>query len=141
MLSGGDRGTNGTNVEDNLPSSPQQYPHEDHSGDNSTTTISVQLNTDMTAAQRFPAWLMLMVSSIICIIALQSRRGLFDVDGPGEAWVLSVGCISFVFSLAAVVMYLCFRTVFVGNIPEAVMVRVIASTAVRLDHVGLDHVG
>jgi hypothetical protein len=89
----------------------------------STTQITIQLNTDMTAAQRFPAWIMLCVSSIICVIALQSRRGLFDVDGPGEAWILSVGAISFLLSLAAIVMYLCFRPIFVSNIPEAVMVR------------------
>ena len=77
----------------------------------------------MTAAQRFPAWIVLCVSSIICVLALHSRRGLLDVDGPGEAWILSVGAISFLLSLSAIVMYLCFRTVFVSNIPEAVMVR------------------
>lgn len=106
-------GTNGTNYEDN------------NSGSDGTTTLTVQLHTDMSAAQRFPAWLLLTVSSVICVIALQSRRGIFDVDGPGEAWVLSVGIISFFFSLAAVIMYLCFRAVFVGAIPEAVMVRLL----------------
>ena len=103
-------GTNGTNYEENATAS------------DGTTTLTVQLNTDMTAAQRFPAWLLLTVTSAICVIALQSRRGIFDVDGPGEAWVLSVGIISFFFSLASVIMYLCFRGVFVGAIPEAVMV-------------------
>jgi hypothetical protein len=97
-------GTNGTNYEENASNS------------DGTTTLTVQLNTDMSAAHRFPAWLLLTVSSVICIIALQSRRGIFDVDGPGEAWVLSVGIISFFFSLVAVVMYLCFRMVFVGAI-------------------------
>ena len=91
----------------------------------STTQITIQLNTDMTAAQRFPTWILLCVSSIICVLALHSRRGLLDVDdGPSEAWILSVGAISFLLSLAAIVMYLCFRTVFVSNIPEAVMVCV-----------------
>ena len=89
----------------------------------SSTQITINLNTDMTAAQRFPAWILLCVSSIVCVIALQSRRGFFDVDDAGEAWILSVGSISFLLSLAAIVMYLCFRTVFVSNIPEAVMVR------------------
>lgn len=112
-------GTNGTNYEDN------------NSGSDGTTTLTVQLHTDMSAAQRFPAWLLLTVSSVICVIALQSRRGIFDVDGPGEAWVLSVGIISFFFSLAAVIMYLCFRAVFVGAIPEAVMVRLFIEKMIR----------
>jgi hypothetical protein len=89
----------------------------------STTQITLQLNTDMTAAQRFPVWILLCVSSIICVIALQSRRGLLDVDGAGDVWIVSVGAISFLLSLSAVIMYLCFRTIFVSNIPEAVMVR------------------
>ena len=84
---------------------------------------TIQLNTDMTAAQRFPTWIVLCVSSIICVLALHSRRGLLGVDGAGEAWILSVGAISFLLSLSAIVMYLCFRNVFVSNIPEAVMVR------------------
>ena len=89
-----------------------------------TTQITLQVNTDMTAAQRFPTWILLCVSSMICVIALQSRRGLLNVDdGGSEAWILSVSAISFILSFAAVVMYLCFRTVFVSNIPEAVMVR------------------
>ena len=99
----------------------------------STTQITIQLNTDMTAAQRFPTWILLCVSSIICVLALHSRRGLLDVDdGPSEAWILSVGAISFLLSLAAIVMYLCFRTVFVSNIPEAVMVRVCVCVCVAV---------
>ena len=108
----------------------QPYPNEGREEEptaaedgTSSTQITINLNTDMTAAQRFPAWILLCVSSIVCVIALQSRRGFFDVDDAGEAWILSVGSISFLLSLAAIVMYLCFRTVFVSNIPEAVMVR------------------
>jgi hypothetical protein len=96
-------------------------------GSSNTTQITIQVNTDMTTnAQRFPTWILLCVSSIICVIALQSRRGLLQVDGPGEAWVLSVGSISFLLSFIAIIMYLCCRTIFVSNIPEAVMVRLLS---------------
>jgi hypothetical protein len=95
------------------------------SSSSSSTQITIQLNTDMTAAQRFPTWILLCVSSIICVLALHSRRGILDADGSlgNEAWILSVGAISFLLSLSAIVMYLCFRSVFVGNIFEAIMVR------------------
>jgi hypothetical protein len=111
----------------NDPNQPYPNDGQETAAEDGTTTsstqITINLNTDMTAAQRFPAWILLCVSSIVCVIALQSRRGFFDVDDAGEAWILSVGSISFLLSLAAIVMYLCFRTVFVSNIPEAVMVR------------------
>lgn len=114
-----EKSNNGTYDED--PTATVDGSHGNN-GTGGSTQITIQLNTDMTAAQRFPTWIVLCVSSIICVLALHSRRGLLDVDGPGEAWILSVGAISFLLSLSAIVMYLCFRNIFVSNIPEAVMV-------------------
>lgn len=119
-------------------STPTHYDDDDKSENvngssqgGSTTQITLQVNTDMTAAQRFPTWILLCVSSIICVIALNSRRGLLDTDSPGEeAWIFSVSVISFILSLSAIVMYLCFRTIFVSNIPEAVMVRIMLCVVV-----------
>lgn len=99
--------------------------------DEQLTTITLRLNTDMAAAQRFPVWMSLAVFSAVCVTALQSRRGILAVDGPGEAWILSVFCISFVVSLAVVFLYLLYRAPFVGQIPEVVVVSVARGAAWR----------
>ena len=128
-MTSGMKGTNvdGTTTPSSSPSSSttsKQYDY-DETDVETRTQLTIELNTDMTAAQRFPIWILLTVSSIICVIALDSRKNLFHVDSSGEKWVLAVGSISFVLSLLAVFMYLCCRMIFVSNIPEAVMVRFI----------------
>lgn len=85
--------------------------------------ITLELNTDFQAAKRFPAWMALAVFSAVCIAALESRRHLFESVSYGSNWVLSVCIMSFLFSFFAVLAYLCFRGVFVGQIAEIILVR------------------
>ena len=89
---------------ENTPSSPR--------------TVTLEVNTDYSDAARFPAWVALMVFSIVCLAALESRKGLFSADSAGEKWALAVCLMSMLFAFLAVVAYLIMRSIFVGQIPE-----------------------
>lgn len=103
-----------------------QSPSSNGSNDSNTSNnmVTLQLNTDTSSAERFSVWMGLTVFSMICLIALQSRRGLFDADTAGEVWVVAVFVLSFLLSLSAVVAYLLVRSIFVGHVPEIALVRV-----------------
>jgi hypothetical protein len=87
-----------------------------------SNTVQVELNLDYESAHRFPGWLSLSAFSAICLAALQSQNVDFDADQSGKAWVLSVCIISMVLSFVAVLLYLCCRGAFVGQIPEVAIV-------------------
>jgi len=92
-----------------------------------STTMTVEINTDYSNAARFPAWMALCVFSAICLAAFDSRRGIFSADSSGEKWVLAVTLMSMILSFGAVVMYLIMRAIFVGQVPEmAILVFLIA---------------
>ena len=84
----------------------------------SPRTVTLEVNTDYSDAARFPAWVALMVFSIVCLAALESRKGLFSADSAGEKWALAVCLMSMIFAFLAVVAYLMMRSIFVGQIPE-----------------------
>ena len=84
----------------------------------SPRTVTLEINTDYSEAARFPAWVALTVFSIVCLAALESRKGLFSADSAGEKWALAVFLMSMIFSFLAVVAYLMMRAIFVGQLPE-----------------------
>jgi hypothetical protein len=71
-------------------------------------------------AHRFPAWMALTVFSTVCVAALNARRDIFDAE---DTWPNVVACLSLIMGFGAVVCYLMFRPVFVGQLPEIIVVR------------------
>jgi hypothetical protein len=97
-------------------------PHNPNEYDESPTVLTIQVDyNSAVSAQRFPAWMALAVFSCICLVALQSRRGIFNVDNAGEVWVLIVTILSLILGLVAVLSYLVARTYVVGQTPELVL--------------------
>lgn len=70
-------------------------------------------------AHRFPAWMALAVFSAVCVAALDSRRDIFTAE---DTWPFVVACLSLVMGSGAVVGYLMFRPVFVGQLAEIILV-------------------
>ena len=103
------------NVHDQEEHDPSASPRSNGGG---STTVTLEINTDVSNAARFPAWMALTVFSIVCLAALQSRAGLFSADAAGEKWALAVCLMSMIFSFMAVVAYLVARGLFVGQLPE-----------------------
>lgn len=91
----------------------------------SVTTI--ELNTEYKQAHRFPGWIALSVFSAVCLAAVQSGLNKSN-RATNDKWVLTVTIISMSVSFLAVVAYLIGRSMFVGQMPEVIMVR----TYVRL---------
>jgi len=83
--------------------------------------MTVELNTDYSNAQRFPMWMALCVFSVICLAALESRKGIFNADTSGEKWVTAVAIMSMLLAFIAVIFYLVMRVVFVGQLPEVIL--------------------
>lgn len=70
-------------------------------------------------AHRFPAWMSLAVFSAVCVAALDARRDIFNAN---DTWPFVVACLSLILGFGAVVAYLMYRPVFVGQLPEIVVV-------------------
>jgi hypothetical protein len=81
-------------------------------------------------AHRFPAWMALAVFSAVCVAALNARRKIFDA---ADTWPLVVACLSLIMGFGAVVCYLVFRPVFVGQLPEIIVVRPIINIITWMD--------
>lgn len=92
------------------------HPDEDETNMTQSSFLT-QLN-----AARFPGWMALTVFSAICLAALNAQT----VDRqPAEKWVLAATIISMTISLASVSGYLCWRHLYVGLLPEMIVVRTI----------------
>jgi cytochrome bd-type quinol oxidase subunit 1 len=86
-----------------------------------TTTLELEMNTDMSAA-RFPIWMALSIFSAVALAAVTSTSEKSERESD-DKWVLSVCIISMSLSFIATAAYLFGRSLFVGQKPEAVMVR------------------
>ena len=82
--------------------------------------LSVEVNTDVSHAHRFPAWMALAVFSAVCLAALTSTTSSSGRDSA-ETWSLAVLCISLILSTLAVLAYLLMRAPFVSQLPEFVV--------------------
>jgi hypothetical protein len=71
-------------------------------------------------ARRFLVWIILMITNIICIIAICLGR---RHDSAEEKWAISIVTLSFVVSFASVLCYLFARAVFASGPLELGMVR------------------
>jgi hypothetical protein len=89
------------------------------------TVQTIHLDTEYKTAIRFPAWLSLMVFSIICLASMIAQTGDKEDRRSEEKWVLSIVTMSSCVSFLAVCGYLCVRSLFVAQIPEVAMVRII----------------
>jgi hypothetical protein len=87
------------------------------------TRVELDLNLDM-SAKRFPVWMALSIFSAVCLASVTTTVDK-DRRDAGDRWVLSVTCISMSLSFIATVMYLISRGLFVGQMPEAAMVRIV----------------
>jgi hypothetical protein len=92
--------------------------------------LELDLNMDM-SAQRFPVWMALSVFSAVCLAAVTTTVDK-DERGTADRWVLSVTCISMILSFVGVAMYLFSRGLFVGQAPEAGMVRTYCSSDIPI---------
>ena len=86
------------------------------------SSFEVEINTEYRTAVRFPAWMTLTVFSIVALVSL-SARVKAEERGSEEKWALAVISISMCIGGLATMAYLFIRGIFVGQLPEAVMVR------------------
>lgn len=91
----------------------------------------IQINYDYQNAQRFPAWMALSVFSAICLAAVNAQQ---QITGRNKAdkWVLSVTIVSMILSFCSVLAYLCIRHLYVANIPEMALVRLIEDSFINV---------
>lgn len=83
-----------------------------------SSTVTIQLNTDYQSAVRFPAWIALTTFSAICVAAL-------DTGDKSTGWCMAVCVISMCLAFFATVAYLTARHLFVGTTVEAAWVFLI----------------
>ena len=105
------------NVHDQEEHDPSASPRSNGGG---STTVTLEINTDVSNAARFPAWMALAVFSAVCVAALNARRKIFDAE---DTWPFVVACLSLIMGFGGVVCYHMFRPVFVGQLPEIIVVR------------------
>ena len=79
---------------------------------------NLTLTMDITG--RFPYWIGLSAFSFVSMVAVLSRRHLFD---GSEKWALIVTIVSFILAFLASLCYVTVRGLFLGQMPERVMVR------------------
>lgn len=80
-----------------------------------SSTVTIQLNTEYQSAVRFPAWIALTTFSAICVAAL-------DAGDKSTGWCMAVAIISMCLSFFATAAYLLARHLFVGQTVEAALV-------------------
>jgi len=87
----------------------------------SATSFEVEINTEYRTAVRFPAWMVLTVFSAVSLVSLAARIKA-DERGSEERWAMAVTSLSTCVGLLGCAAYLFIRGIYVGQIPEAVMV-------------------
>ena len=80
------------------------------------SVISVDVNTDMHQARRFPVWIALFVFSAVCLAAITSTTE--EGRNSKENWVTGASCMSMLVALLASGAYLFIRPHFVGKALE-----------------------
>lgn len=86
------------------------------------SVMTVDVNTDIHQAYRFPAWVALFVFSAVCLAAITSTTE--DRTGR-EKWVVAVSCISMILAFCASLSYLFVRPKFVGKSIEVWLALII----------------
>jgi hypothetical protein len=86
-------------------------------------STTIEINTKYRTAVRFPAWMSLTVFSAVALAAL-SARIKSDARDADAKWAMAVVSLSMILGLLGTSAYLFIRGIYVGQIPEAVMVRV-----------------
>ena len=87
----------------------------------STSSFEIEINTEYRTAVRFPAWMVLSVFSAVALISLAARVKA-DERGSEERWAMAVTSLSLIVGLLGTAGYLFIRGIYVGQLPEAVMV-------------------
>jgi hypothetical protein len=95
--------------------SPGEYEEQEQSQDQ---------GYNQTRAVRFPAWVGLLIFSTIALIANLAHG--HSMDGA-KKWTIVVTTLSTVFATVSVFGYLFSRGIFMGQLPETVLVRKIQS--------------
>lgn len=80
------------------------------------SVLTIDVNTDIHQAYRFPAWVALFVFSAICLAAVTSTTE--DGRNGKENWVVASSCISMIVAFSASLSYLFVRPKFVGKAIE-----------------------
>lgn len=87
----------------------------------SATSFEVEINTEYRTAVRFPAWMVLTVFSAVSLTSIAARISP-DERGSEERWAMAVASLSMCIGLLGTAAYLFIRGIYVGQIPEAIMV-------------------
>mmetsp|Transcript_4198 Transcript_4198/g.8555 ORF Transcript_4198/g.8555 Transcript_4198/m.8555 type:complete len:284 (-) Transcript_4198:370-1221(-) len=90
----------------------------------SATSFEVEINTEYRTAVRFPAWMVLTVFSAVSLVSLAARIKA-DERGSEERWAMAVTSLSTCVGLLGCAAYLFIRGIYVGQIPEAVMIALV----------------
>ena len=85
------------------------------------SSFEVEINTEYRTAIRFPAWMVLTVFSAVSLVSIVARIKPDD-RGSEEKWALAVTSLSMIVGFLGTAAYLFIRGIYVGQIPEAVMV-------------------
>jgi hypothetical protein len=81
-----------------------------------------QFTITYNSAGRFPKWIALSVMSLIAWLATLGGLHRHQMD-RAEKWAISATTISLVFAILGVLCYLFSRGLFMGELPEIVLVR------------------
>ena len=94
-----------------------------HPDQTSTTSASEQQSPSFLphSTGRFPQWIALTVLSLVAWLATIGGVKRHQMDRP-EKWALAATTLSVVFATMGVLCYLFERGVFMGELPEAVLV-------------------
>jgi len=96
--------------------------HSPSAGSTTSTTTTIELQTDYHNAIRFPMWMSLLAFSAVCLAAVTAKYSYKQDRQADVKWTMSVTIISLCLSFLATAMYLVCRAVFVGQIFEMGMV-------------------
>ena len=111
---------------DNVAMEPATDSNPSNGDDNRDSDIPIEdpnlsdLQQPEKMQQRFLAWIILLITNVICIIAICLGR---RHDSAAEKWAISLVTLSFVGSLAAVLWYQFARAGFVSGPLELGLVR------------------
>ncbi len=100
-------------------SAPEEYPEQSLPRSLSQNEILEQYN-----AGRFPKWIALAVLNFIAWLATLGGVKRHQMNSS-ERWALAATTLSVVFAVLGVLCYLFSRGMFMGELPEVVLVRVV----------------
>ena len=86
-----------------------------------SSSFEIEINTEYRTAVRFPAWMLLTVFSAVALAALAARIKS-DERNADARWAMAVTTLSMIVGSLGTAAYLFIRGIFVGQLPEAVMV-------------------